>query len=82
MSTSANGAAGAFGTGPSGYNPKRLYFIFSMSTVVFAMFISNLSSDKIAHVHIYATTLLCVIFWIKSNIKMSKFLTGRLAQGL
>ena len=45
-----------------------------MSTV-FAMFISNLSSDKIAHVHIYATTFLCVFFWIKSNIKMSKFLT-------
>ena len=63
MSTSANGAAGAFGIGPSSeYNPKRLYFIFSMSTVVFAMFISNLSSDKITHVHIYATTLLCVIF--------------------
>jgi hypothetical protein len=63
MSTSANGAAGAFGTGPSsGYNPKRFSFIFSMSTVVFAMFISNLSSHKIAHVHIYATTLLCVIF--------------------
>ena len=43
--------------------------------VVLAMFISNLNSDKIAHVHIYATTILCVIFWIKSNIKMSKFLT-------
>jgi len=43
--------------------------------VVFAMFVSNLSSDKIAHVHIYATTILCVIFWIKSNSKMSKFLT-------
>ena len=43
--------------------------------VVLAMFISNLSSDKIAHVHIYATTILCVIFWIKSNIKMSNFLT-------
>jgi len=54
MLISANGAAGAFDTGPSsGYNPKRLYFIFSMSTVVFAMFISNLSSDKIAHVYIY-----------------------------
>ena len=37
--------------------------------VVFAMFISKLSSDKIAHVHIYTTTILCVIFWIKSNIK-------------
>ena len=69
MSTSANGAAGAFGTGPSsGYNLKRLFFVFSMFAVVavvFAMFISNLSSDKIAHVHIYATTLLLVIFWIK-----------------
>jgi hypothetical protein len=41
----------------------------------FTMFISNLSSDKITHVHIYATTILCVIFWIKSNIKISKFLT-------
>ena len=79
MSTSANGAAGAFGTGPSsGYNLKRLFFTFSMSAVVavvLAMFISNLSSDKIAHVHIYATTIFWVIFWIKSNIKMSKFLT-------
>jgi len=79
MSTSANGAVGAFGTGlSSGYNLKRLFFVFSMSAVVavvFAMFISNLSSDKIAHVYIYATTILCVIFWIKSNIKMSKFLT-------
>jgi len=79
MSTSVNRAAGAFGTSPSsGYNLKRLIFIFSMSAVVaviFAMFISNLSSDKIAHVHIYVTTLLCVIFWIKSNIKMSSFLT-------
>jgi len=75
MSTSANGAAGAFGTGPSsGYNPKRLYFIFSISITI-AMFITNLSSDEIAHVHIYATTLLYVIFWIKSNIKTSKFLT-------
>ena len=74
MSTSANGAAGAFSTSPSsGYIPKRLHFIFSMSTV--AIFISNLSSDKIAHVHIYATTLLCVFFWLKSNIKMSNFLT-------
>jgi len=66
MSTSANGAAGAFGTGPSSrYNLKRLFFVFSMSVVVavvFAMFISNLSSDKITHVHIYATTILCVIF--------------------
>jgi len=70
MLTSVNGAAGAFGTGPSsGYNPNRLSFIFSMSVVIFAMFISNMSSDKIAHVHIYATTILCVIFWIKSNIK-------------
>jgi len=43
--------------------------------VVLAMLISNLSSDKIAHVHMYATTILCVIFWIKSNIKISKFLT-------
>jgi len=76
MSTSVNGAAGAFGTGPSsGYNPNRLSFIFTMSTVVFALFISNLSSDKIAHMHLYATTILCVIFWIKSNIKMSNFLT-------
>ena len=79
MSTSANGAAGAFGTGPSsGYSLIRLFFVFSMFlvvAVVFAMFISNLSSDKITHVHIYATTLLLVIFWIKSNIKMSKFLT-------
>ena len=78
MSTSANGAAGAFGTGPSGYNLKRLFFFFSMFVVVAvvsAMFISNMSSDKIAHVHMYATTLLLVIFWIKSNIKMSKFLT-------
>jgi len=43
MSTSVNGAASAFGTGPSsGYNLKRLFFIFSMSAVVsviFAMFI-------------------------------------------
>jgi len=66
MSTSVNGAAGAFGTGPSsGYNLKRLFFVFSMSpvvVVVLAMFISNLSSDKITHVHIYATTILCVIF--------------------
>ena len=79
MSTSVNGATGALGTGPSsGYNPKRLFFIFSMSAVVaviFAIFISNLSSGKIIHVHIYATTILCVIFWIKSNIKMSNFLT-------
>jgi len=30
--------------------------------VVLAIFISNLSSDKIAHVHIYATTILCVFF--------------------
>ena len=44
--------------------------------VVLAMFISNLSSDKIAHVHIYATTILCVIFWIKSNIKICIFLTS------
>ena len=43
--------------------------------VVLAMFISNLRSDKIVHVHIYVTTVLCVIFWIKSNIKMSNFLT-------
>jgi len=79
MSTSVNGVAGAFGTAPSsGYNLKRLFFIFSMSAVVavvLVMFISNLSSDKIAHVHIYATIILCVIFWIKSNIKMSNFLT-------
>jgi len=78
-STSVNGAAGAFGTGSSsGYNLKRLFFVFSMSAVVaviFAMFISNLSSDKIAHVHIYATIILCVIFWIQSNIKISNFLT-------
>ena len=54
MSTSVNGAAGAFGIGPSsGYNPNRLSFIFSMFAVVFAMFISNLSSDN------YATTILC-----------------------
>ena len=45
-----------------------------MSTAI-AMFVFNLSSDKIAHVHIYATILLCVFFWIKSNIKISKFLT-------
>jgi len=79
MSTSVNGAAGAFGTGPSsGYNLKRLFITFSMSAVValvLALLISNLSSDKIAHVHIYATSVLCVIFWIKSNIKMSNFLT-------
>jgi hypothetical protein len=66
MLTSANGAAGAFSTGPSsGYNPNRLSFIFSMFVVVavvLAMFISKLSSDKIAHVHIYTTTILCVIF--------------------
>jgi len=66
MSTSVNRAAGAFGTGPSsGYNLKRLFSIFSMSAVVVVvleMFISNLSSDKIAHMHIYATAILCVIF--------------------
>jgi hypothetical protein len=43
--------------------------------VVLAMFISKLSSDKITHVHVYVTTILCVIFWIKSNIKISNFLT-------
>ena len=79
MSTSANGAAGVFGTGPSsGYNLKRLFFTFSISVVVavvLAIFISKLSSDKIAHVHIYAITILCVIIWIKSNIKMFNFLT-------
>ena len=78
MSTSVNGAADAFGTGPfSGYNLNRLFMsiIFSMSAVVLAIFIFNLSSDKIAHVHIYTTTVLCVIFYIKSNIKMSNFLT-------
>jgi hypothetical protein len=68
MSTSVNGAAGAFGTGPSsGYNLKQLFFVFSMSVVVavvLAMFISNLNSYKIAHVHIYATIVFCVIFWI------------------
>ena len=74
MSTSVNGAASAFGSGPSSrYNPNQLSFIFSMSAVVFATFISNLSSDKIAHVHLYATTILCVIFWIKSNIKCLNF---------
>jgi len=63
MLTSVNGAAGAFGTGPSSeYNPNRLSFIFSMSTVIFTMFICNLSSDKIAHVHIYVTTILYIIF--------------------
>jgi hypothetical protein len=66
MSTSVNRAAGAFGTGPSSrYNLKRLFSIFSMSAVVVVvleMFISNLSSDKIAHMHIYATAILCVIF--------------------
>jgi len=66
MSTSANGAAGAFGTGlSSGYNLNRLFFIFCMSVVVavvLAIFISKLSSDKIAHVHIYATTIFYVIF--------------------
>jgi len=66
MSTSLNGAAGALGTGASlGYNLKQLFSIFSMSAVVavvLAMFTSNLSSDKIAHVHIYVTTILCVIF--------------------
>ena len=45
--------------------------------VVVAVFISNLSSDKIVYVHIYVTIILCVIFWIKSNIKMSNFLTVR-----
>ena len=38
------------------------YILFLICLQYFAMFISNLSSDKIAHVHIYATTLLCVIF--------------------
>ena len=44
-------------------------------SITIAIFITNLSNDKFAHVHIYTTTLLCVFFWIKSNIKMSKFLT-------
>jgi len=65
MSTSVNGAAGAFGTGPSSwYNLKRLFFVFSMFAVVaviLAIFISNMSSDKISHVNIYGTTILCVI---------------------
>ena len=43
--------------------------------ITIAMFITNLISDEFAHVHIYATTLLCLFFWIKSNVKMSKFLT-------
>ena len=71
---------------PSALVPPRgtilnKFFIFSMSAVVavvLAMFISNLRSDKIAHVHIYVTTVLCVIFWIKSNIKMSNFLIDSL----
>jgi hypothetical protein len=59
-STSVNGAAGAFGTGPSsGYNLNRLFMsiIFSMYAVVLVIFISNLSSDKIAHVYIYISLL-------------------------
>ena len=41
----------------------------------FSMFITSLSGDKIVHVHIYATTLMIIFFWITSNIKISKFLT-------
>jgi len=60
---SANGSTSAFGTGPSsGYNPKLLCLIFNMSAIIFAIFITNLSSDEFAHIHIYATTLLIIFF--------------------
>jgi len=74
MSTSANGAADALALVPP-WGTNLIDCLLLSAAVVFAMFISNLSSDKIAHVHIYATTILCVIIWIKSNIKMSNFLT-------
>jgi len=70
MSTSVNGATSAKAL----VLPLGIILIFSMSTAI-AMFITSLSSDKIAHVHVYATTLLFVFFWIKPNIKMFKFLT-------
>jgi len=69
MSTSVNGAVGAFGTGLSSrYNLKRLCIIFIMYA---AMFITSPCSGRFAHVHIYATILLIIIFWIKSKSKMS-----------
>ena len=62
MSTSASGAASAFGTGPSRYILNSFCLIFSMSTIIFDMSITSLSSDKIAQVHICATTLLIIFF--------------------
>ena len=64
MSTSANGVTGAFGTGPfSEYISNPYYLIFSMSIINFAMFITSLSNDEIACVHIYTTTLLIIFFY-------------------
>jgi hypothetical protein len=56
-------ASGAFSTVPSSgykFNPPSLFF--RMSLIIFAMLITSLSSNKIAHMHIYVTTLLIIFF--------------------
>ena len=82
LTMSGNGATGALSMGPSAgyisiFELIKFNLIFAMISMLFMnIFAANLSSRKITHVHIFAITILLLIFWINFNMKMPKFLTG------
>ena len=67
MATGANGAAGAFGTGPSaGY--ISIVFLYLIASIL-ELFTGNLEQ------HIFIITYMLLYFWIKINKNLPNFLT-------
>ena len=75
MSTSARGATSALSMGPSAkYTSNLTVSMFSkvfMLLNMIRMFIIVATSSS--HVHIFVIMNLLLFFWIKLNMKMSKF---------
>jgi hypothetical protein len=52
----------------------NLFFVM-ISIMFINIFVVNLSSSKIIHVHIFVIINLLLLFWINFNMKIPKFLT-------
>ena len=81
LTMSGSGATGALSMGPSaGYISILKLVKFNLFSAMISMmfiniFVANLSSSKITHVHIFVIRNLLIFFWINFNMKLPKFLT-------
>jgi hypothetical protein len=81
LTMSGSRATGALSMGPSaGYisilKLVKFNLFFVMINMMFInIFVANMRSSKITHVHIFFIIILLLFFWINFNMKLPKFLT-------